>query len=318
MISVIIPAYNIAPYIERCVISILNQTYSDFEILIVDDGSTDETPQICDKLALRDRRIRIFHKPNGGVSSARNFALDEACGDLISMIDGDDWIEPTLFEDAVNVLNEHKAQVFMYEYTIEHGDKQTTCRLDDNKYGVLKVEDALIDSILPNNRFLWSKIFCANLVQNCRFDEGIILGEDTLFICEIIARADTVFYSGNSYYHYIIRENSAINSNFNMKKMSGLDAYSRNMKFCSEQGFKVATQYARGAIVDLAVALCRKASNSPEKKVAFKIAKKHIMKILAGTLMSRFVTVKTKFKAIVGVFSMQLTVKLCDWLGEKI
>ena len=317
MISVIIPAYNIAQYIERCVMSILNQTYSNFEILIVDDGSTDETPQICDKLASYDSRVRVFHKSNGGVSSARNYALSKVRGELISMIDGDDWIEPTLFEDAVNMLNEHNAQVFMYEYIIEQGEKHKVCKLDDEKYGLLKVEDALIHSVLPDNRFLWSKIFCANLLQNCKFDENIILGEDTLFICEIIGRAEKVFYSSSAYYHYIVRENSAITSSFNIRKMSGLDAYSKNLMFCKKHGFMVATQYARGAIVDLAVALCRKASNTSEKKEAYKIAKKYIQKNLIGTIISKYVTRKTKFKAIVGAFSIHLTVRLCNRLGEK-
>ena len=116
MVSVIIPAYNIAPFLERCVNSILNQTYRNLEVLLVDDGSTDDTPAICDRLAQQDARVRVFHKENGGVSSARNLALDNCRGDYISFIDGDDWVEPTLYEDAVNAMQENGVDVFMFEY----------------------------------------------------------------------------------------------------------------------------------------------------------------------------------------------------------
>ena len=318
MISVIIPAYNIAPYLERCVGSILNQTYTDFEILIINDGSTDGTAELCDKLALLDNRIRVFHKENGGVSSARNLALENAKGDMISIIDGDDWVEPTLFEDAVNSMKQNDAQVFMFEYFVDKNDESIKHRVADSKYGVLDTETALIRTISPDNRFAWSKIFDKDLLFDLRFDENLILGEDTLFICEIIARAKKIFYSDNAYYHYIIRENSAITSAFNIRKMSGVVAYQKELELCEKSGFKVAEDFARAAIVDLGIALCQKASKSDVKKQAYKITKTAIKDIFIKVVSSKYVPLTTKLKAIVGAFSINGAVYLCSKLGQKV
>ena len=317
MISVVIPAYNLAPYLERCIDSILNQTYTDFEILLVNDGSTDETGEICDKLALCDSRIRVFHKENGGVSSARNMALDNAKGDMISIIDGDDWVEPTLFEDAVNSMKQNNAQVFMFEYFIDKNNESVKHSVSALKYGVLDTETALIRTISPDNRFAWSKIFQRELLHDTKFDENLILGEDTLFICEIVARARNIFYSDNAYYHYIIRENSAITSAFKIKKMTGVEAYQKELELCKALGFKVAEDYARAAIIDLGISLCQKASKSDVKKQAYKITKKAIRNLIVKVISSKHIPSKTKLKAIVGTFSINGAVMLCNMLGQK-
>lgn len=109
-ISVIVPVYNIEEYIERCVKSILNQTYTDFELLLVDDGSTDKSGAILDELAIADSRIKVFHKPNGGSSSARNFAIDNAIGEYFAFIDSDDYIEPDFLECLVAPVNKAKEE----------------------------------------------------------------------------------------------------------------------------------------------------------------------------------------------------------------
>lgn len=317
MISVIVPAYNIAPYIERCITSILNQTYTNFEVLLVDDGSTDGTSEICDQLALQDKRIRVFHKENGGVSSARNTALDNMQGEYVSIIDGDDWIDNNLFADAIDSMQKHKAQVFMFEYTIENNGKSNVHKVDSRCYGLINTEEALINTITPNNRFAWSKIFSADLIQEVRFDENIILGEDTLFISNILANADSVFYSSNHYYHYAIRDNSAVRSEFSMKKLSGLLAYELQIQMFNERKFKVATEYARGALVELAVALARRVSESGgnSSKEAMNIIKSYIKPELGKTLFSKYVSNKIKAKAIMSIISIRLTVFLCKKLG---
>lgn len=104
LISVIIPVYNVEKYLRRCVESVMLQTYKDIEILLIDDGSTDGSGQICDELAYKDRRIHVFHKENGGVSSARNLGIERACGDYICFVDSDDWIDIDYFENAIPVL----------------------------------------------------------------------------------------------------------------------------------------------------------------------------------------------------------------------
>lgn len=97
MISVIVPVYNVERYLARCIESILSQTYTDFELLLIDDGSKDKSGSICDEYALKDSRIRVFHKPNGGVSSARNVGLDNARGQWVAFCDSDDWLDKSMF-----------------------------------------------------------------------------------------------------------------------------------------------------------------------------------------------------------------------------
>lgn len=316
-ISVIIPAYNIAPYIERCVDSVLKQSYNNFEILLVDDGSTDGTSEICDKLAQTDNRIIVFHKKNGGVSSARNLALENITGDFVSIIDGDDWIEPQLFTDAVNTLKQHNAQVFMYEYFVDKESTATYHSVDPKHYGALNNETAVEKTISPVNRFLWSKIFDAKLIGETRFDENIILGEDTLFIEEIIYKSEKVYYSSAPYYHYAIRENSACTSEFNIKKMSGLVAYDKILKICDNAGFNNAKDFATEAIIELAISLCRQAQKSKYKTQAYKNSKKYIKSLFFSAIFSKNITVKTKLKALTSVLSINLTVAFCELLGEK-
>ena len=113
LISVIVPIYNIKGYIEKCIMSIVGQTYTNLEIILVDDGSTDGSGEICDQFALQDDRITVFHKTNGGLSDARNYALDRVNGDLLSFVDGDDWIHPQMYELMMDIIKLRLKQPIM-------------------------------------------------------------------------------------------------------------------------------------------------------------------------------------------------------------
>ena len=115
LISVIIPVYNVEEYIRTCLDSISSQTYSNLEIILVDDGSTDKSPGICDEYQERDSRFRVIHKKNGGQSSARNEALDIAKGEYVSFVDSDDWLESDMYEVLINVINETGANIVACE-----------------------------------------------------------------------------------------------------------------------------------------------------------------------------------------------------------
>jgi glycosyltransferase involved in cell wall biosynthesis len=124
LISVIVPVYNVEKYLERCVQSVMNQTYKRLEIILVDDGANDSSPQICDQLALIDKRIQVIHKPNGGLSSARNAGVEKATGDFITFIDSDDWIALDTYEYCIKLLDEKKADVVQYNYIMINEPKQ--------------------------------------------------------------------------------------------------------------------------------------------------------------------------------------------------
>ena len=113
LVSIIVPVYNAERYLHRCIDSVLAQTYTNFELLLINDGSKDNSGEICDKYAVKDSRIRVFHKENGGVSSARNMGIDEAKGEWLSFIDSDDWIEPTMYEKMLQELIGNNADICM-------------------------------------------------------------------------------------------------------------------------------------------------------------------------------------------------------------
>lgn len=319
MVSVIVPAYNIAPYLERCVSSICEQTYTDLELILVDDGSTDDTPAICDRLAKADGRIRVIHKKNGGVSSARNAGIEAMRGEFVCFIDGDDRIEPTLLADAVEALRRENADIFMYEYIVNSPKGSKQHAVSPNAYGTIDTEQALIHTVTPNNRFLWSKVFRSKLVEQTRFREDITMGEDTLFACHLIVKSDRTVYTKTPYYHYEIRENSAVTSSFRLKKLSGLTAYAEQLRLCEECHFSVAAEYACGALLDLAIALARAASKSePEtRKAAYAVIKKCVLAERKNVMHAKRIPGKTKLKTQIAAISLPLAVWFCDLLGEK-
>lgn len=320
MISVIVPVYNIAPYIERCVNSILNQTYSDLEVLLVDDGSTDATPVICDRIAANDCRVRVFHKKNGGVSSARNLALDHCRGEYISIIDGDDWIEPTLYEDAVRAMKETDTDVFMFEYFIDIQGNSQIHQVDQSCYGRIDREMAIIYSITPHNRFAWSKVFSSKLLLNSHlpgqicFDSAIILGEDTLFIEQVLLNCRGAYYSSKPYYHYDQREGSAIRSGFNERKLSGLQAYQRVCGLLHDQQMYRAEKYAMGALLNLGVHLGRcvaKCSMDVQREI-FPQIEAYLRSIRWKVLVAKESDNQTRQKALLAILSLPMACKILN------
>lgn len=185
MISIIVPAYNAEKTITRCIKSILEQSARDFELLLIDDGSTDNTGEICDRFAEIDNRVKVFHKTNGGVSSARNLGLENADGEWITFVDSDDWIVPEALNIDCSRLEEDLI-IFPY-YVISNGRQ----RLNTMTCCILKGSDQLIPFY---NRYLscsilktpWSKLFKKSKLKDLRFNESIRLGEDTLFMLDYL------------------------------------------------------------------------------------------------------------------------------------
>ena len=178
MISIIVPVYNTEQYLHSCIDSILTQTYTDFELLLIDDGSTDLSGAICDKYAWKDSRVRVFHQKNGGVSSARNLGLDNAKGEWVTFVDSDDAIIniPFVSYDEDLVIFPHKV--------LSKDGTEYLCKLEnsvfDNKSKVRNfVKDNSTTSVFKT---LWSKLYKRDLIGNLRFDESIKIGEDQVFL----------------------------------------------------------------------------------------------------------------------------------------
>lgn len=219
-VSIIIPAYNIAPYLERCLESVRHQTYKELQIIIVDDGSTDQTGQIADSFAERDKRFHVIHKENRGVSAARKTGLEKAEGDYIGFVDGDDYIEPEMYEKLVDLAVEYGADiahcgyqmVFPDRLDMYHGTKQL--KVQDTYTGV---KDLLEGNLVEPG--LWNKIYRRNLFDQINYDENIVINEDLLLNYFLFHRSEKAVFIDVPYYHYMVRKNSASTSEWNEHKV---------------------------------------------------------------------------------------------------
>ncbi len=228
-ISVIIPVYNVEKYLERVINSVLNQTYKEFEILLIDDGSTDGSGALCDKYAKTDARIKVVHKQNGGVSETRNKGIDCSVGKYITFIDADDYVEKDYLQKLYSALINEKAQISICCMRKSFEDKNRPDKVVD-MWGEQKVftgEQAIqftSDSKYPVVGFVWGSLYDAEFLKKSgvRFHEDIHFCEDMLFKCELLCNDNIkVVAIPDIMYVYWIRGNSAtMNSRKNIKKFA--------------------------------------------------------------------------------------------------
>lgn len=226
LISIVVPVYKVEQYLDRCVESLINQTYKNIEIILVDDGSPDNCPAMCDKYAERDRRIKVVHKENGGLSDARNAGIDAACGKYLLLVDSDDYIEKDSCEKllscmvstdvdfVVGVIREIRGNTIVYQ---RRSLIECNCSYSNT--------DFIVNSIIANEWYapavlnLYSLSFLNK--HKLRFKSGI-LHEDMEFLPRLYLEARKISYLDYPFYNYEIRENSITTSNNNIKKTNSL------------------------------------------------------------------------------------------------
>ena len=210
-ISVIIPIYRVEQYLCKCVESVLAQTYHNMEVILVDDGSPDGCGKICDEYAERDERVKVIHKPNGGVASARNAGLDAATGEWIGWVDSDDWTEPALFETLLRGALETSAEISVCGHWEEYRGRREVSGWQELR--VLDTEQAL-GELLENGRMknlLWDRIFHRTLFVGLQFPEGRTY-EDIAVMHWLFLRAEKVACLPEVLYHYRQREGSIVDN----------------------------------------------------------------------------------------------------------
>ena len=200
MISIIVPVYNTEQYLDRCIQSVLAQTYTNWELLLIDDGSTDSSGAICDKYAAEDNRIRVFHKENGGVSSARNLGLDNAKGEWITFVDSDDWVDDQYIEFMVS----DQAYDFVSCYYQAIGwSKWVSCPPPEEKYTQEVLNTCVSENLMAWNT-PWAKRFRTQIIQanQCKFNESISFGEDAIFVYKYLRHIKSAKISSKILYYY--------------------------------------------------------------------------------------------------------------------
>ena len=218
-LSVIVPVYNVEQYIHKCVASILSQTFADFELILVNDGSPDNCDKICDEYASKDNRVKVFHKKNGGVSEARNVGLDAATGEYISFIDPDDWIDKNMYEQTLAYMADNDLDIVCFDVEEVRTSKSFVRYKYDSNKGFTSREalyEILIDGI---DNSPCNKIYKKYTWEGVRFPVGRRF-EDVATIYKTFHNANKIGYMRKAYYHYFRREGSAIALSFDAQRRS--------------------------------------------------------------------------------------------------
>ena len=226
LISVIVPIYNVAAYVDRCVASLQAQSYRNLEIFLVDDGSTDGSEALCDEYAAKDPRVRVLHKKNGGLSDARNAALEQMQGAYVAFVDGDDWVSPYYIENLYRALKQADADlaVSCFEEVFEGQGVQTPPVGQLQQYTCLSQEEALQKMLYQDGMecSAWGKLYPKRFFQELRYPVGKLY-EDIPVTYAVMRQVQQVAYIRNVDYYYFQRQNSIQNAAFNPRKMDGVE-----------------------------------------------------------------------------------------------
>lgn len=220
IISIIIPVYKVEEYLDDCVQSVVNQTYKNLEIILVDDGSPDKCPQLCDEWAQKDSRIRVIHKPNGGLSSARNAGLDTVTGDYVSFVDSDDELPYNAIELMSEPLKQMSVDMLIGKYKVVGKKRVLPLCLKDGTY---MIKDQILSCYAMEkwDATACNKIYRYNFLKsnNLRFKEGLI-HEDILWSFQIACLAHSLYVVNKETYIYKIRDNSIVTSELDSAKIA--------------------------------------------------------------------------------------------------
>lgn len=212
LISIIVPVYNVSKYLEKCLDSIINQTYRNLEIILVDDGSTDDSGKICENYAQIDSRIKVIHTENQGAAEARNSGLEVAKGECIGFVDGDDWIEHDSYKNAYEMIQKYNADIVAWGHSVVVEEKINKTVRNDGTIQVLNTAEAL-DFILKDERlqsFLWDKLFKREMFEGLRLKRQCSV-EDIDICYQLIMKAKNIVLYNKAQYYYFQRKNSTQN-----------------------------------------------------------------------------------------------------------
>ena len=274
-ISIIVPVYKVEAYLKKCVESIVNQTYQNIEVILVDDGSPDQCGHICDFYAKIDSRIRVIHKQNGGLSSARNAGISMSTGDYLLFVDSDDWISPRLCENAIQDLEESGADVVIYGFSrIDENEKilENCVAFEPKDITSKEAVESLITLKIDN--YAWNKIYKKELFEGIRFPEGR-LWEDIGTTYKVLLKSKKIHISNRILYYYLVR-NGSITSTPNPQSLLDIFAQRKEQYDTISDIWPDVAQKALPILLVSAVEICDRLGNSKDSVDAkkFLISKK--------------------------------------------
>ena len=250
-VSIIIPVYNGEKVLKRCIDSILSQSYTDFELIIINDGSTDKSIEIINEYKEKDCRIKVIDNENKGVSETRNIGIDHAVGEYIQFIDCDDYINKDMLMNAVESIEDNNADLVVTGIILEIEDKnKTKTSTQTFEYENLKGKVNIAKGVLERLdgayiHSLWNKIFKRNIIinNNIKMDKNINLGEDLIFNLEYLKKCENVIFDDKCYYHYCMKATESLTAKYRADKLELMkllyDKCKLYFEYCGLDNFKV-------------------------------------------------------------------------------
>ena len=239
LISVIVPVYNIDKYLVKCLDSIINQTYKNLEIIIINDGSTDNSRIICDEYKKKDSRITVIHKENEGLSAARNKGIEIAKGKLICFIDSDDYLESDMLEELKNNMDKYSSDISCCNfYYIKNNISTPRIKKDANIEFVSSKKEKFINiqnEYSPLTYYAWNKLYKKEIFNDIKFPEGRLY-EYTYILCDIFDKANKISFTLKPLYNYVYRSNSLGNL-FNLKHFDKIGSFDKKIAFFNNKKY---------------------------------------------------------------------------------
>lgn len=304
LISVIVPIYKVEEYIDKCVESILAQTYKNIEVWLIDDGSPDRCGEICDKWAKFDNRVNVVHKPNGGVSDARNTALDLLSGEYITCVDGDDSVAPDYIEIMYKLVQKYDCELAMCNYELSYDGNASKYSNISYKEKVFSAVEATKELFYQKefDNYPWCKLYHKSLFDQIRYPKGVIF-EDLCVSYKLFLKCKKIAYCNKKALKYLIRRNSYEGASFSTFKM---DSAINALKVFEQDEGMLLKRVGNAYCCRLFCFACHLILKAPKGYLNINILWNIIKKYRKDVLKDRNARVKARFAAILSYFGLDI------------
>lgn len=250
-VSLIVPVYNVSNYLPRLMETVLSQTHHDLEIILVDDGSTDDSGVVCDGYEAKDSRIKVIHKSNSGVSDARNVGIECSSGEYLVFVDADDYLTCDYVEYLLNLCIINDSDMSCCAWTIDNNGEHSKCSYRKSEPGIYNGNKDAMRAMLTTRLLsssVWGKMYKRKVFDNVRFPEGSNYYEDDATMYRLVANADSVAIGGEAKYFYTLRDDSLIHRSFNENNLKMIEVFEKRCTFI-EKEYPELSVYARSDIL---------------------------------------------------------------------
>lgn len=321
LVSIIVPIYNVEPFLERCINSLLSQTYTNLEIILVDDGSPDNCPQICDDYACLDERIKVIHKTNGGLSDARNAGLKIATGEKIAFVDSDDWVAPYYIEVMIRAMEETSSDIVECNYMRTDGNEEIMKPHNDVRSTVYSTTEAMRHLIqdLILHQIVWNKLYKKSVISDVVFPLGKY-NEDEFWTYQVFGKAKKIAKVENVLYYYFQNSDSIMGQGYKIKRLDAIEAKVLRQQYidaCFSELSDIAATNLLSSII-YAGQMSLFYLSDAEKKQAIRILQNYIKKIFTKSNYHFVGNIKYKIWLNMGIRNLKFTCSVRNFLRMNI